>query len=54
MLLPRGRVHRFANEGPEPVVMLWVCAGAQSSYLVVEAICAEEDPWEQEVWHTLT
>ena len=48
MLLPRGRVHSFANEGTEPVVMLWGCAGSQSSYLVVEATCAEADPWAEE------
>ncbi len=48
MLLPRGRVHSFANEGTEPAVMLWVCAGSQSSYLVVEAACAEDDPWGEE------
>jgi mannose-6-phosphate isomerase-like protein (cupin superfamily) len=47
MLLPRGRVHRFANEGTEVVVMLWVCAGGQSSFLVVESSCAEQDPWEE-------
>ena len=47
MMLPRGRVHRWANEGTEPLVMLWACAGSNVSYVGVEASCAEQDPWRE-------
>lgn len=46
-LQPRGRVHYFINERPEPMAMLWVYAGPLPERLVVDERCAtvEGNPW---------
>jgi quercetin dioxygenase-like cupin family protein len=36
-LVPRGRVHYFINESPEPMDMIWVYAGPMPERIVVDA-----------------
>jgi quercetin dioxygenase-like cupin family protein len=47
-LQPRGRVHYFINESPEPMAMLWVYAGPVPERIVVDERCAtvEGNPWQ--------
>jgi len=47
-LEPRGRVHYFLNESPEPMAMIWVYAGPLPERLVVNERCAtvEGNPWK--------
>ena len=49
ILLPSGRVHSFANSGPERLIMLWHYAGPQPRQVAVDPICVEADPWLDEV-----
>ena len=41
-LQPRGRIHYFINETPEPMGMIWVYAGPLPERIVVEESCAVE------------
>lgn len=41
-LQPRGRVHYFINETPNPMAMIWVYAGPKPERIVVEEACAAE------------
>lgn len=45
--VPRGRVHYFINEQPQPMAMIWVYAGPMPERLVVDERCATQDgnPW---------
>jgi quercetin dioxygenase-like cupin family protein len=47
-LQPRGRVHYFRNQLPEPMAMLWVYAGPKPERLVVDERNAtvEGNPWK--------
>lgn len=47
-LQPRGRVHYFINERPEPMAMLWVYGGPMPERIVVDERCAtvEGNPWK--------
>ena len=49
ILLPSGRVHSFANSGPERLIMLWHYAGPHPRQVAVDPICVEADPWLDEV-----
>jgi 2-keto-3-deoxy-L-rhamnonate aldolase RhmA/quercetin dioxygenase-like cupin family protein len=46
-LQPRGRVHYFINESPEPMAMIWVYAGPLPERVVVDERCALSDPWSE-------
>jgi len=51
-LQPRGRVHYFVNEQPEPMGMVWVYGGPKPERIVVDECCATAagNPWKaQEV-----
>jgi quercetin dioxygenase-like cupin family protein len=47
-LVPRGRVHYFTNESPQPMAMIWFYAGPMPERIVVDERCAtlEGDPWK--------
>jgi quercetin dioxygenase-like cupin family protein len=47
-LQPRGRVHYFINDTPDPMAMLWAYAGPMPERIVVDQQCAtvEGDPWQ--------
>jgi 2-keto-3-deoxy-L-rhamnonate aldolase RhmA/quercetin dioxygenase-like cupin family protein len=47
-LVPRGRVHYFANESTAPMAMIWVYAGPIPRRIVVNELCAttEGNPWK--------
>jgi len=47
-LQPRGRVHYFINESPEPMAMIWVYAGPLPERIVTDECCATAsgDPWK--------
>lgn len=51
-LQPRGRVHYFVNNMPEPMAMLWVYAGPVPARLVVDERCATEPgvAWPADQW----
>jgi quercetin dioxygenase-like cupin family protein len=46
-LVPRGRVHYFANDADRPMAMLWVYAAPTPERIVVDERCAtcEGNPW---------
>ena len=41
-LQPRGRIHYFINETPDPMAMIWVYAGPLPERIVVDERCAVE------------
>lgn len=41
-LQPRGRVHYFINDSPDPMAMLWVYAGPTPDRLVTDERCATQ------------
>lgn len=47
-LQPRGRVHYFINDSPQPMEMIWVYAGPRPERIIVDERCAttEGNPWK--------
>lgn len=47
-LQPRGRVHYFRNDAPQPMAMIWFYAGPMPERIVVDERCAtlEGNPWK--------
>ncbi len=47
-MVPRGRIHFFQNETPNPMDMIWVYAGPMPERIVVDAACATKagNPWK--------
>jgi quercetin dioxygenase-like cupin family protein len=48
-LQPRGRVHYFINEAPEPMAMLWVYAGPRPERIIIDEAWTAPDSkaWRQ-------
>lgn len=47
-LVPRGRIHYFINESPQPMAMIWVYAGPSPERIIVDESFATEmgNPWK--------